>query len=266
MRLFLVLAALLSAMPVRAHEFWISPETYMIAADGQLVAHLRVGQNFSGSAHSYIPDKFVRFDLVAGEATVPVEGRMGDRPALSMAVPAEGLVTVVHQTTDYFLSYRNAARFAGFVTDKDLAWALAAHAGRGLPETGFRERYSRYAKSLVAVGCGAGADAEVGLTTEIVALANPYSGDLAGELPVRVLYQGEPRAGVQLEVFDKSPGGSVSVTRLSTDSGGLAVVPVRPGHEYLLDAVVLRPVDPEDAGGAVWESLWASLTFMVPAD
>jgi hypothetical protein len=39
-------------------------------------------------------------------------------------------------------------------------------------------------------------------------------------------------------------------------------IPVKSGHEYLLDAVVLRAADPDD--GAVWETLWAALTFAVP--
>ena len=40
--------------------------------------------------------------------------------------------------------------------------------------------------------------------------------------------------------------------------------PVFPGRQYLADAVVLRAVDPAASGGAVWESLWAALTFATP--
>ena len=40
-----------------------------------------------------------------------------------------------------------------------------------------------------------------------------------------------------------------------------------PGHTYLLDAVILRPVNEGaafDEDLPVWESLWAALTFAVP--
>jgi hypothetical protein len=44
----------------------------------------------------------------------------------------------------------------------------------------------------------------------------------------------------------------------------VARVEVSPGHSYLTDHVVMRPMEPEAADGPVWESLWASLTFEVP--
>ena len=81
-----------------------------------------------------------------------------------------------------------------------------------------------------------------------------------------VRYEGEPRRGSQLEVFEKAPDGQVSVTVLRTDDEGSVAVPVKAGYSYMLDAVVLRV--PEGAlaedRGAVWESLWANMTFAVP--
>ncbi|KMW59736.1 hypothetical protein AIOL_004719 [Candidatus Rhodobacter oscarellae] len=254
------------AAPIAAHEFWISPKDYIIDPQDQLVADIRVGQDFKGNASGYLPPRFVRFDLVQGDDLVPVEGAMGDRPALQMQAPGEGLVTVVYQTTDSRLTYSEWEKFVNFVTHKDLAWALEEHAERGLPQTGFREVYSRYGKSLMAVGAGAGADQEVGLLTEIVSLANPYTDPLPQGLPVRVLYEGAPRAFTQIEVFQKAPDDTVSVATYRTDAAGVANVPVKPGHEYLVDSVVIRGLVPEAEGDPVWESLWASLTFEFPAE
>ena len=259
-------AVLVAALPGRAHEFWISPQTYRVAPDAQLLAHIRVGQQFKGNAYSYVPGKFVRFDVVMGDRAIPVEGRVGDRPALAMTAPGEGLAVVVHQTTNMFLTYSEAQKFENFVREKDFAWALDDHAARGLPATGFRERYSRYGKSLIAVGGGAGADAPVGMETEVVALANPYTDDLSGGLPVQVLYQGAPRAQVQVEVFERAPGDSVTVRRYRTDEHGQAVIDVLPGREYLVDSVVMRPLEAVEELDPVWESLWASLTFLVPEE
>jgi hypothetical protein len=42
-------------------------------------------------------------------------------------------------------------------------------------------------------------------------------------------------------------------------------VPIKPGFDYLLDAVVLREATPRTNKGAVWESLWATMTFSVPS-
>lgn len=235
----------------------------------EIRAELRVGQNFTGSGYAYIPARTARFELVTPQATIPVESRMGDRPALHQAVPRPGLVVIVHETDDSILTYGDWETFAGFVAHKAFDRVPERHAARGLPRQGFRESYRRFAKSLVAVGHGRGSDRPVGLDTEIVALANPYTDDMTGGLPVQVLYQGQPRADAQLEVFDRPPGDDAQtrVTRLRTDATGRVTVPVRAGHEYLLDSVVLRDTGIDDPqAGPVWRSLWASLTFRIPAD
>ena len=254
----------LFTLAASAHEFWISPNSYMVSPDQQIEANIRVGQNFKGGAYSFVPAQFVRFDLVQSDTVIPVQGTVGDRPALTMPAPDEGLVIAVHQTTDSFVTYRDAALFENFVRHKDFAWALDQHVERGLPETGFHERYSRYAKSLIAIGSGGGADRPVGMETEIVALANPYTDDMATGLPVQVFYQGDVRADVQVELFERDPAGEVLVTLHRTDEKGVAVIPVKPGHEYLVDAVVMRALDVTEDNRAPWESLWASLTFKLP--
>jgi uncharacterized GH25 family protein len=261
---FYLSAMLAVAVPATAHEFWISPEDYTVTTSDQLLADIRVGQNFKGNAYSFIPKNIVRFDLVIEGKVVPVEGRMGDRPALNIMAPSEGLITVVHQTSESFLNYSEAVKFANFVAHKDFTEVLQEHKARGLPEVGFRERYSRFAKSLIAVGHGEGADRNVGLLTEIVALANPYVDDVSAGFPVLVLYQDSPRTDTQVELFDKAPDGKVTVTKLRTDDAGKAMIPVESGHEYLVDAVVMRALEPEAENDPVWESLWASLTFKMP--
>jgi uncharacterized GH25 family protein len=256
----------LAAMPfaVQAHEFWIEPEAYQVAPGADMIASLRVGQNFGGSAQAYLPPSFERFDLNCAGNLKPVEGRAGDRPAMTVIAPSDGLCVVIHQTRDYTLTYREWEKFVSFVEHKDFTTALADHAARGLPEVGFVEQYSRYAKSLIAVGDGAGQDSVVGLETEIVAGANPYTDDVSGGLPVQVFYQGTPRVDVQVELFEKAPDGAVEITLHRTDGEGHVTLPVKAAHSYLVDAVVLRPMTPKAERDPVWESLWASLTFAVP--
>lgn len=262
----LCLGATLGAGSAVAHEFWISPDTYAVPSAGSITAAFRVGENLKGSSYSYIDKRSARLGFVTPEGPAEVPARMGDRPALN-AVPApveDGLVVIVHETIDMTLTYSEWQKFINFVEHKDFEGALERHAERGIPQEGFKETYRRFAKSLVAVGSGAGADAPTGMETEIVALANPYTDDLSDGIAVQVLYQGAPRADAQVELFEKQ-GDVVEVTLHRTDAEGIARLPVKPGYEYLVDAVVLRDTgvdNPEE--GAVWHSLWASLTFAVP--
>ncbi len=151
-----------------------------------------------------------------------------------------------------------------YLTHKDFKFALAEHADRGLPQTGFAESYTRHVKALVAVGSGEGQDRVIGLETELIALSNPYTDDLSGGLPVQLLYLGTPRADAQIEVFEKDVD-SVKVFTIRTDDTGVGVIPVKPGKRYLLDAVVLRGTGVDSPSeGAVWETLWAGLSFATP--
>ena len=261
------LVALLICMPLvaNAHEFWIDPTVYQVDAGDSIEAHLRVGENFKGSVQSYLPRNFERFDLKCGSEIAPVEGRAGDRPALKVATDEDGLCVAIHQTRDYDLTYTDWEKFKAFAAHKDFGDVLTRHEDRGLSKDRFVEQYSRYAKSLIGVGDGKGSDSPVGLLTEIVAEANPYVEGFSGAMPVRVIYNGKPRTDVQVELFDKSPSGEVIVTLHRTDDEGRVSLPVSAGHSYLVDAVVLREMQPVSDGDPVWESLWASLTFAVPA-
>lgn len=260
------LAACLAAAPLSAvaHEFWIEPEDYTVAQGEEIVADILVGENFRGTTYAFNPRSFTRFDYRQGEARGDVPGRAGDRPALRMTAPGNGLVVIAQETRAQALTYDEMATFEEFLAHKDWTGLRAEHDRRGLPETGFRERYTRHAKSLVAVGDGRGSDRALGLQTEIVALENPYTSG-ADRLPVRVLLEGAPRADAQVELYAKAPDGTVRVSRHRTNARGIASLPVSPGHSYLVDAVVIRAKAPSETDSTVWESLWAGLTFAVPS-
>ena len=257
---------LLLAAPLSAHELWIEPRDWSVSTDGNLSANLVNGQQFTGTFLPFFPDRNARFDVYLGGDRTPVSGRLGDRPALSMPALGDGLHVAVYQSTISTVEYEDWAKFVSFAEHKDLGDVTAIRDANGLPEAGFKEAYTRYSKSLIAVGGGAGADITVGLETELVALANPYTDDVSGGLPVRLLYQGQVRGDAQVELFARAPDGTVSITLHRTDSAGVATLPVRPGYDYMADAVVLRLPGAALARrtGSVWETLWANLTFSVP--
>jgi len=258
------LGALSLAGSLKAHELLLQPESYEVAPGGMVAAEIRVGEEFEGSRNIFNPDRFRRLDVAVADSVVPVPGRLGDLPAAQVADAQEGLNILAYESTDLPLTYKEFAKFKKFAAHKDLDHLVKAHLAKNLPMEGFREVYSRYAKALVAVGDGAGQDRAFGLETEIVALANPYTDDLSKGLPVQVLYQGQPRADAQIELFERK-GDTVTITLHRTDAAGQAVLPVQPGAEYMVDAVVGRAPDPALAEklNAVWETLWANLTFAV---
>lgn len=257
---------LLSAVPAAAHEFWIEPTAYQIAPDGILQADIVNGQDFGGTAQVYFPQRFEHFVVVADELAQNVQGRTGDRPALNQAPITEGLNIVAYQARNATVGYETWEKFQGFVDHKDFGDVLSLHQARALPDSEFQEVYSRYSKTLIGVGDSIGADRRTGLETELVALTNPYTDDLSDGFSVQLYYQRDVRADVQIEVFEKSSAGDVVITYYRTDTDGIATFPVNVGHSYMVDAVVLREPSAALAAqtGAVWETLWANLTFGVP--
>ncbi len=259
--LLVLLTLGLGAASASAHEFWISPERYKVDAGQPLVAALLTGDKFDGYSIPFVPEEFKRFEVVLGDKTHKVTGRMGDDPALNMAIPGAGLGVIVHQTSGFFIEYKEAGEFEGLLRDKGVLSVLEEHRKRGLPETGFRERFIRFAKCLVAVDHGRGRDRETGLETEFVAGLNPYADDVSGGMPFQLLYRKKPKADAQVEVFSRAPDGAVSIEKLRTDLEGRVTVAAKPGHEYLLSSVTFRPLEEPDL---VWESLWAQFSYIVP--
>lgn len=250
------------ALPALAHEFWIEPLEFQVETGTPLGVHLRVGEEFYGAPQAYFENRADRFELRRDGTVTPYDGRLGDIPAMEIAPSDDGLLVVLHQTAPSTLTYESWEKFQAFADHKDFPNIRERHLARGLPLEEFDEAYTRHAKSLIAVGGGAGSDRPSGMEVEFVALTNPYTDNLTDGLAVQLLFQNTPHADAQIEVFDRAPDGTVAISLRRTDADGQALIPVTPGHSYLLDAVYLRPYDgPEDA---VWESLWASLSFHVP--
>jgi len=260
---FFIVCALQMLLPfaARAHEFWIEPQKFQAIPGQSFVADLRNGQMFKGARLPYFDHRIARFEVSFGKTLTPYSGRMGDLPGFTFAPSKPGLMVVIHQTQPDEITYDSWEKFAAFLREKDLEEPLQDHRKRGLPRTGFAETYTRYAKLLAAIGPGAGMDRDFGMEIEFTALANPYLAEEAS-LPVVLRYQGAPLGLTQVEVFERPPDGEVRRQLLRTDTQGMTQIPLREGHAYLLNAVIMRPVT--DRGKVVWESLWASLTFARP--
>jgi len=246
-----------------AHDFWIEPTIFSAQPGDEVALVLRVGQDLSGDRLPYINDWFSDYRVVAPSETRPIDGMMGDDPAGTFDALEPGVHVVGYRSTRDFVEME-PEKFRSYLADEGLEHVVALRAERGESELPAREYYSRCAKALVNVAGAKAGDVGVnlGYTLELIPDANPYELRAGDDLPLRLLYLGEPIEGILVQAFTASAPDSPVALR--TDTAGRVSIPLaRPGL-WLVKAVHIIETPPKIAQ-ADWESYWASLTFELAA-
>ncbi len=263
----LTLGFLVAALGAQAHEFWIQPHKYRIESGGNLVADVRVGMDFDGNPLAYIPNQINAFNITDSDGTYKVDGRIGDIPSVNITPSGDGLQILNLFSTSSKLTWDEIQKFDDFVNLHGMGWVLPRHAERGLPEVGFKEAYTRFVKSLVAVGDGAGQDHFTGMFFELVAGQNPYTDDMTGGMQITVLFKGEPLPDKQVDLFYRDLNGDLTRLSVQSDASGQAIIPNIGDGEYMVNVVHMIEPFPEDQErtGIAWHSLWGSITYAIGA-
>lgn len=259
-----IFLSIIMAQAASAHEFWLEPLAFEVAPETNIKVHIKVGQMMDGDTYAYYPSNFERFDMTVGDETKPLTGRFAQSPAVEQLAELKGLHVLTYQSKPSTLRYEKRETFESFLKNEGIEWVLKAHERRGLPELDFTELYTRYAKSLVKVGDGAGQDRAMGLLIEWVVETNPYTTQDLEAVTAQLLYLDKPFANSHVVVFTKL-GGEVTRQILTTDEEGRVSIPVGKGGVFLVNAVhMIEPTD-EQTGDtkAEWMSLWASTTYEV---
>ena len=260
---FLSLAIAFYATSSFAHEYWLEPRIYTVEKDEEISGDLKNGQFFKGSAFSYIASQYEQFTITGPDGTKNVEGRDGDRPALSATPDAEGFYSVSYQGKFDKITFTDPEKLRHYAEYEGFRGVLERHAERGLPNTKFHEQYARCAKALFQVGTpnnNGRQDALTGLKFELVAEANPYTLTEQDALPVRLYWEGQPMADVQIRMFRIN--NELATIEIRTDKEGRAIFPLEGGGKYMLNAVhIFEGDDDPQTETAEWISYWASLSF-----
>jgi uncharacterized GH25 family protein len=259
-------AAMLWALPLAAHDFWIVSSSFRPAVGSPLALRLRVGENLRGDPVPRDTAQVDRFVLLGPGGEVAIQGPPGADPAGFTRLQGEaGLYTVVYRSHRTRLDLP-PDKFAEALKKEGLERILDLRRSRGESAKPSTEVFSRCAKALLEVGDPApgaltGFDRPVGMTLELIPEKDPYELKAGAELPVRLLYEGRPLAGALVVAL----GLHATDGRIAARSGKDGRVRLRlpEGGFWLIKAVHMISA-PRDTG-VDWESLWASLTFELPA-
>lgn len=257
-----VLGLLLSASTAGAHDLWLEPSSFRPAQGEPVAVRVRVGEHFQGDPVPRSSTRIERFAAVVPgerELELPLKGVEGADPAGQAALPVPGTWILVYDTNHAQVELE-ADKFEQYLREEGLESVIALRAERGQSKAPAREIYSRCAKSLVVVGkenAGQGHARVLGLSLELVPEASPAALPAGGELPVLLLYRGEPLAGALVVAMRKDQPAEKVSARTGED-GRVRLRLDRPG-DWLVKAVHMVPAP--EASQADWESFWASLTF-----
>jgi uncharacterized GH25 family protein len=238
------LALLASASVLAAHDFWIIPDAFQIAAGGTLEVRGQTGTRFPTSVSAVRPDRVAEARLL---------GASSDERLTDLSTSGRSLLIRHRPTTEgqYIVAVALAPR-SSRTTPERLQRYIALE---GAPE--LAQRYNRegaypksdsvtqvaakFAKTIVQVGSG-GRRAfarPVGHALELVPVTDPARRRIGDTLAVRLLHHGQPVAGAHLHA-GAAPVGVTAATEVTPPMEGKAA---NPGDGERKDISVVTGVD-----------------------
>jgi hypothetical protein len=244
-----------------AHDMYIMPGTFRPAKGATLTAGFHVGDSFPESEVGGRLEKLQKPRLIwqGGSADFTKLRVDGKRDIGDVVVGGSGDLIVAVSTSPTFIELE-PAKFTDYLKEEGLTEIIKWRAQHGESAKPGKERYSKYAKSILLSGDSNGFFGEkAGHVIEIVPEANPYKLKPGEMLPVQVLFRGKPVANVQIESAWAAGGKGKTAVVGRTGADGKMKVPLPASGLWRIHTIKMeRCAEPAVAD---WESFWASLTF-----
>ena len=241
------------------------PPQFFVAPGTTLNLHLFVGENFAGERWTGKSNRVTRLAHYAptGLANLLATATAADTLHPNVTFAQAGTHMVVLATNNAFITLE-AEKFNAYLKEEGLDYILLQRQQRGALNAPGREAYSRCAKTLVQVGNPVTSDTArawsrpTGMPLELVPEQNPYTLRTGNSLTIRVLADGQPKAGQLVQVWQRSAGQPVKIIRLYSNQNGRVLFRLSNPGQFMVSAVRMVPAKLPDAD---WQSNWGTLTF-----
>ena len=236
------LAILVTAALAVAHDFWLVPDAFRVAAGGELVVRGQTSSAFPTSESAVTPDRVTSARILGAhdEETIAAVSTE-DRSLVLRHRPRTAGQKMVAVSVGWRHIKETAESFRKYLVLEGAADALARYDRTGqLPTGGIVRRYAKYAKTVVEVGEGPRAyQRQAGQPLEFVPLTDPSEVRASAELRFRLLFEGQPLAGARVHAGIAPTPGTPATADLNLTTSGEGIVSVRAGDHF----------DPVDASG-----------------
>ena len=260
------LAILATAALAVAHDFWLVPDAFRVAAGGELVVRGQTSSAFPTSESAVTADRVTSARILGAndEDTIAAVSTQ-DRSLMLRHRPRTAGQKMVAVSVGWRHIKETAESFRKYLVLEGAADALARYDRTGqLPTGGIVRRYAKYAKTAVEVGEGPRAyQREAGQPLEFVPLTDPSEVRASAELRFRLLFQGRPLAGARVHAGIAPAQGKSAAADLNLTSSGDGVVSVRVGTAGLWNVRTIHVLPASAGADADWDVHWATFVFAV---
>ena len=226
--------------------------------------HLFVGENFTGERWGNKSNRVTRFAhyTPAGPEDLTTLTTTADTLHPNVTFKQTGTHMVVLTTNNSFITL-DANKFNAYLKEDGLDYILLKRQQRGDITKPGREAYRRCTKTLVQVGTAPADTARAwsrptGMALELVPEQNPYELKIGSFLTVRVLADGQPQPGQLVQVWQRTAGRPVQITKLHSNQNGRVLFRLANPGQYMVSTVRMVPANLPEAD---WQSTWSTLTF-----
>lgn len=249
----------ISTLVIFGHNLWLvgkkEPTQIRILAN--------TGDNFPESDSAVKPERVSDFRLISSSGSTPIE---------NYRVEGHSLVADVQNTNNesfcVALALRahpitlEAKKFGGYIAEENAQKFVKPNFILETTTAPQRESYTKFAKVLLENGRAPTDDISnlvAGHRLEIVPQIPTSKIGNGRKLPVQILFEGKPIAGLRVSSgCEELNGGKYSAHTL-TDENGRAEIEIQNAGHWFVRTHFIRPhVDKETFD---WESFWASVTF-----
>ena len=100
-----VLLSICILRPALGHEYWIEPVSHTTEVGAKVVASIRNGENYDGVSYGFNPGELASASRHTRTRDIPLQGRLGDFPAINFEATEPGYQMLVLQTNPSTLDY-----------------------------------------------------------------------------------------------------------------------------------------------------------------
>ncbi|HTU45391.1 MAG TPA: DUF4198 domain-containing protein [Bryobacteraceae bacterium] len=263
-RIFRLLIASMFATATFAHDLYILPQSFGVEAGARVTVGFHNGDSFPESEVAPTIARLKTAQLLSAFGGVPIDDLKveGNRATGVVMVPDhKGTMILSVETVPNFIELE-PEKFIEYLKEEGMEHVIEWRSQHGEASKPGRERYSKFAKSLITSGSpDEFYNHTFGFPIEIIPDANPAALRAGRELPVRIMFRGKPASNLQVEAAWATAEQKKTTVIGRTDANGRIRVPINAAGKWRLHSLVMERC--QEPAAADWESFWASLTFEI---